>query len=303
VSVKLPVAKHKGFLRIVEDAPIRCFVLDDETRVVSGRALTQAIGMKGRAEGALRIINHRALAPFVNDELRFQIEHPILFTGFSPKADQMGSGYEATVLVNVCDAILKADDAGALKTEQEKRYARYCSMLTRAFAKVGIIALVDEVTGYQAERVKKDKTALQRILALYIAPELLPWAQRFPPEFYEELFRLREWQYQPISVKRPRIVGKLTCQLVYEKLPPGVLEELRQKNPAGEDGRRKHRHHQFLTDDFGVPHLKYHLIQVIALMRASPNWKTFERLFARAFPAPVHQADMFEDQDSNIIDI
>ncbi len=301
MSEKLPKALYKGLLP-VGDVSIRCFVLDDGTRVVSGRGLTQAIGMKGRAEGALRIANHRAIAEFLGDELREQIHNPKLFTGFSPNPDVPSSGYEATVLVNLCDAILKARDAGALKTEQELRYALYCDMVIRAFAKVGIIALIDEVTGYQAERVKEDKTALQRILAAYISPELLPWAKRFPDEFYEQLFRLRGWQYHPISVRKPRIVGKITSQIVYEKLPPGILEELREKNPADEEGRRKHKHHQFLTEDIGHPHLRDHLLQIIMLMRVSPNWKTFERLFARAFPAPVQQIALWDDEDENTID-
>lgn len=298
---KLAKADHKGILRVA-DVSIRCFVLDDETRVISGRALTEAIGMRGRAQGALRIVAHKTLSKYLSDELKQQILNPIQFTGFSPNPDLPNSGYEATVLVNICDAILAARDANALKTEQELRYALAADMLIRAFAKVGIIALVDEATGYQAERIRKDKTALQRILAAYISPELLPWAQRFPPEFYEQLFRLRGWQYKPISVKKPRYVGKLTSQIVYEKLPPGILDELRAKNPTDESGRRKHKHHQFLTDDIGVPHLKDHLLQVIPLMRASPNWKTFERLFARAFPAPIQQMTLFDVDDENVID-
>ena len=144
-------------------------------------------------------------------------------------------------------------------------------MVIRAFAKVGIIALIDEATGYQAERVRKDELELQRILAAYISPELMPWAKKFPDEFYEQLFRLRGWQYKPISVRKPRIVGKITSQIVYEKLPPGVLEEMREKNPADEEGRRKRKHHQFLTEDIGHPHLKDHLLQVIMLMRVSPK--------------------------------
>ena len=73
MSEKLPKALYKGILR-VGDVSIRCFVLDDGTRVVSGRGLTQAIGMKGRAEGALRIANHRAIAEYLGDELREQIQ-------------------------------------------------------------------------------------------------------------------------------------------------------------------------------------------------------------------------------------
>ena len=104
-------------------------------------------------------------------------------------------------------------------------------------------------------------------------------------------------------MRKPRIVGKITSQIVYEKLPPGVLEELKAKNPADDEGTRKHKHHQFLTEDIGHPHLKDHLLQVIMLMRVSPNWKTFERLIARAFPAPIQQISMFDEDDESIIDM
>jgi hypothetical protein len=48
------------------------------------------------------------------------------------------------------------------------------------FARVGIIALVDEATGYQEVR---DHEALQEILKRYISEELLVWVRTFPMEF------------------------------------------------------------------------------------------------------------------------
>lgn len=188
-----------------------------------------------------------------------------------------------------------ARDADVLKTEQEQRYAKAADTLMRAFATVGIIALVDEATGYQAER---EKDELQKILSAYISPELMPWTKRFPPEFYEQMFRLRNWQYRPLSTKRPLTAGKLTNQLVYEKLPPGVLDELRRKNPTDETGRRKHKHHQFLTNDVGNPHLEKHLAVVTTLMRISPNWRVFMSHFSRAFPPEAEQMTFeFEDEE------
>src|ERR1017187_10215400 len=47
-------ATHKGTLKIAgQELP--CFVLEDETRVISGRGMTAAIGMKGRGQGTARI--------------------------------------------------------------------------------------------------------------------------------------------------------------------------------------------------------------------------------------------------------
>ena len=79
-------------------------------------------------------------------------------------------------------------------------------MLTRGLAHIGIIALVDEATGYQEVR---DKLALQAILDAYLRKELAAWAKRFPDEFYREMFRLKGWQWQGMSVNRPQIVGTL----------------------------------------------------------------------------------------------
>jgi hypothetical protein len=276
---------HKGVLHIGEEN-MACFVLEDGKRVISGRSLTKAIGMKGRGQGVSRIPSHSTLKPFVSKDLETALMNPIEFNA--------GRGYEATILLKVCEAVLNARDAGVLRTEQELRYARACDILIRAFATVGIIALVDEATGYQVDR---DKEELQKILSAYISPELMPWTRRFEPDFYENLFRLRGWQYRPISVKKPLYVGKLTNQLVYEKLPPGVLDELRRINPTNENGRRKHKHHQFLTNDIGNTHLEKHLAIVTTLMRISPNWRVFMSHFYRAFPDAYTQGEFEFPED------
>jgi hypothetical protein len=140
------------------------------------------------------------------------------------------------------------------------------------------------------------------ILAAYIAPELLPWTKRFPDDFYKEMFRLMGWQYNPMIMKRPKHVGNLTNQWIYEKLPPGVLDELRRKNPKNEKGRRSHCHHQFLTDDIGNPHLEKQLAVVLSLMRASVNKQEFLRLFRRVFPEHQETAALPTPADHSVVE-
>jgi len=167
----------------------------------------------------------------------------------------------------------------------------------RGLAKVGIVALVDEATGYQVVRDRQD---LHKILAAYISKELLPWAKRFPDEFYQQMFRLRGWSFDPETGKKPILAGKLTEKIVYKKLPPGVLDELKKKNPKNNEGRRRHKYFQFLTKDIGNPHLEKHLLISTALMRASRTWKEFLRLLERAVPNPGgNQTEMefMEDED------
>ena len=97
------------------------------------------------------------------------------------------------------------------------------------------------------------------------------------------MFRLRGWDYPKPNGKRPGVVGLYTNKYVYDLLPPGVKEELQRKNPTVSPGRRKHKNHQFLTDDIGNEHLAKHLIKVITLMQAADTWDEFERKFSRVF--------------------
>ncbi|MGJ5134150.1 P63C domain-containing protein [Bradyrhizobium oligotrophicum] len=276
----VPRATHWGTVSI-SDMQLPCFVLDDGRRVISGRGMTRAIGMKGRGQGAQRIGEHRAIKPFMSDGLASALENPIMFLGLSPRGSAPSSGFEAIVLQEICEALLKARDAGALQTEQEKRYAHFADMLIRAFARIGIVALVDEATGYQEVR---DKLALQALLDRFLRKELAAWAKRFPDEFYKEMFRLRGWQWLSLKGQRPGIVGSYTNDLIYERLAPGILEELQARNPKDERGHRRGKHHQLLTEDVGHPALAQHLHAVIGLMRASSSWDQFYLLLNRAFP-------------------
>src|SRR5690606_20930854 len=82
------------------------------------------------------------------------------------------------------------------------------------------------------------------------------------------------------------LVGMLTNEIVYDRLPPPVIDELRRRNPIVKNGRRKDKHFQWLTDDIGHPILKGHLIGAIALMRAATDWTRFRKMLDRAYPKP-----------------
>lgn len=281
----------------IGEIQLPCYVLNDERRVLTltgmSHALSMAIGgsmVKGLNRLELFISRDR-IKPFVSKELADSIHSPIIFiTSSGGKA----YGYEAEVLVELCEAVLAAREAKVLQTQQEG-IAHRCEVLMRGLARVGIVALVDEATGYQYQR---DRSELHRILSLYLTDERLGWAKRFPDEYYKQLARLWGWTWPNIGGKTPRYVGHLTNRLVYDKLPEGVLEELKRKNPIGEEtGRRKWRHHQFLTQDFGQPDLRDHILQLVAIMRASPNREAFEQNFAAAFPAPGDQLRLLDDVD------
>jgi P63C domain len=278
-----------------------CAVLEDGTRVLSQRGVTGALGGRRGGSHWLRrrqgsnmpvFLSASNLAPYIAPSLRMALEEPIKYRPV--KGSGSGTnGVNATLLPEICEVWLKARRDKALMPGQE-HIARQAEVLMGGLATVGIIALVDEATGYQEIRNRHE---LNRILEAYIAKELLPWTKQFPDEFYQEMFRLRGWPYNPPSPKRPSYVGKLTNEIVYERLPPGVLDELRRRNPVQEDGRRRHKHHQLLTEDIGHAHLEKHIAGVVALERASGTWGGFVKLLNRAYPKPDTQIEMFDDED------
>jgi len=139
-------------------------------------------------------------------------------------------GFHLKILPKVCDVYLKAREAGELPPNQQHIAAK-AEILVRALAHVGIGALVDEATGFQDARARD---ALARILEEFVAKELRKWVSTFPPEYYKELFRLRNWRFPDLprdQQKRPVMAGKITNDIVYARLAPGVRTELHRVTP------------------------------------------------------------------------
>jgi hypothetical protein len=268
----------------IGDIELPCYVLEDETRVLSQRGVVLGglgITYGSRVGGADRLtafLQGKGISPFVSKELLALSENPIKFRHSG--GGGIAYGYPATILADICDAVLAARKAGHLQKQQE-HIADRCEILVRGFARVGIIALVDEATGYQRDRAKDN---LARILDAFIAKELQPWLRTFPADFYEEMFRLRGLEYPNGTVQRPRYFGMLTNDIVYARLAPGVLEELKRVTPKTESGRRKGKYFQWLTSNIGYPKLREHLGSVVAIMKLSKDWQNFYATLDRLHP-------------------
>lgn len=289
---KILKATHQGVLPIGKTS-LPCAVLEDSTRVITQSAVFKAFGRtkRGRIKGEVRVPNMPAfidannLQPFINQELK-EVLTPISYYNLKGK---LMKGYKAQIIPMLCDVYLEARKKGNVLTKQQENLAEKSEILVRGFATIGIIALIDEATGYQEVR---DRIALQKILDRYLLKEHAKWAKRFPDEFYQQIFRLNNWEYNPSGAKRPGVIGLHTNNIVYERLTKGILDELKRLNPKDDKGRRQSKHHQWLTDDIGHPKLQEHLNGVIALMKAASNWRNFIRLLERVYPKEGHTIPM-----------
>lgn len=281
---KLPKATHGSGEHPLKigDIEIPCYVLEDGTRVISQRGLISGLGMSrgSSSTGGDRMasfLDSKGINPFVSNDLMEATKNPIKFvSGLTGGA--VTFGYPATVLADICEAVLAARKEKGLHYQQE-HIAAQCEVLVRGFARVGIIALVDEATGYQKDRAKD---ALAQILEAFVAKELQPYVRAFPADYYEELFRLRGLKYPPENPKfRPQYFGLLTNDIVYERLAPGLLEEL--KKQAAKDEKKKHLHRR-LTQEVGHPRLREHLASVVTAMKLSNDYPDFIGKLNRLHP-------------------
>ncbi len=277
---------------------IPCYVLEDGTRVFSGRGLQKAIGYESKSGQWMRsFCNMDGVSDYMNagdDSIINRLSSPIKFQRIDAGGSQSSAnGYEVTLLVDICSAVIDANRAGVFNNDEIVRNA---DIIIRAVAKVGIIALVDEATGYQEDK-NRAKDELQKFLSQFISEEASKWVKTFNDSFFEMIYRMHGWNWT-MTHKRPGVVGTWINDIVYERIGPAVLSELERVNPKNEKGARKERHHQHLTEEIGRPKLKEHLAAVEALGRASGyDWAKFMQLLDTAFPKPHQQLSLLFPDD------
>jgi len=280
-------ATHEGKLKIMNKI-LPCAVLEDGTRIISSAAIFTAFDRPRRGDRAKdkviqlpSFVASNNLKPYIDQGFQDGIK----FVEYLDRNNKLKKGYRAEILPALCNIYLLARKDGKLASRQH-RLAEISEIMVSSLAMVGITALIDEATGYQNVRAKD---ALQIILDKYLLQEFATWSKRFPDVFYKEMFRLKKWDINKVNFSsRPGIVGSYTNDIVYERLAPNILEELKKRNPK-DSGYRKVKHHQFLTDDIGHPALSQHLHTVIAFMKAATSWEDFKRMLAKALPRKNEQ--------------
>lgn len=295
-EIQVPLATHQGKMAL-GGLELDCYVLEDGRRVFHKRGMAKALGMKsGGGNVFLRAMQRKGLGSELSLELQEKIENPI---NFKPMTLDLGHGYEASVLVDICKAIIRAGEAGKL-TSQQLGLASQAHIIIQALAKIGVVALIDEATGYQVER---SPTALRILVQQYIEAEKREWEKQFPDDYYNELNRiygsqrLTKTSSGAVIQNRPQHFANFTRSYIYHPLENGaVLEELDRVNPKlGLTGTRRARFHQHLTEGYGIEKLKRQVQEVLTLMAVSDTVSQFKRLFQKRFPQAGTQLDFLED--------
>ena len=289
----LPKASHMG------DLPLNGFTLTaavvNGDRLFSERSLATAFGIKGGgAYWSRKKIDNSAVLPeylsanylkdYITIELRKKLDSAENYISLSGVRSR---GVDVTILADICDVYITAkkalDKAGKINENLNLISENAYGML-KAFSKVGIIALVDEATGYQKVR---EKTALQQFLEKFLLEEKGKLIQTYPDDFFEAIFNMKGYTWLNVNNgKKPQWIGHIINDVVYSRIAPKVLDMLREKSPVlNKKGYRKSKFTQWIDPTYGHTKLKEHLNFVTLLAKASGyNWASFKILLDKSLP-------------------
>ncbi len=285
----MPVELFQGKLEI-GDVELLCYVLNNGKRVFAQREVVRILTGHNRGDIA-RYIDTPNLKPYINKDLILAQTFPFKIRG----TQFLGHAFEATLLLDICDGFLRARENSELNTNQ-LAIAQQAETIIRSTAKVGIIALIDEATGFQKFRKEKE---LQFKLQAFIADDMQEWARMFPEEFWHELARLEGVRYS--ARNRPLRWGKYVMMFVYDAIDPEIGNHLRKINP---DPHYLKNHHMWLKK-FGRSKVRDQIMQVIPVMRLCRDMKDFKEKFAYVFKRAPLQLEFDEKwllaSDSEIV--
>lgn len=248
-NIKPQKALYEGKLPI-GNLELECAVLSDGTRVLSESAIHRTFESQrgGRVERELpkigrtklpRFLASSTLIPFISNKLASGISKPIKY---SRVKGGTANGIPAEMLTEICNVLLEARRAGVLTGAQEQ-IAMQAEIVIQAFANIGIIALIDEATGFQIHR---GKDALRLLVAHYLAEGLQKWTKMFQDDFFEGLDSLYG-NPSTESNKRPQYYGKFINTYVYNPLESGYVKAELNKRNITDQGKRAARFHQWLS--------------------------------------------------------
>jgi P63C domain-containing protein len=277
-------ATHRGNFKDQFGIDVDCYVLDDvqKTAVISQRGMGAALGMGISGSRLPMFVNSKRMSSYVGQELREKLENPLVFQAagrgqnfekFPPQAKV--NGYDVTILIDVCKAVVSAEAAGQKVNPSVVRQAH---VILSASAKAGIKGLVYALAGY-------DPTREQVIEAFkyYVREEAREYEKEFPDLLYQEWYRLYQLPKLEGS-QRPFKFKHLTVEHVWHPLArsSGKVYQLTQTRRAENKADRWKKLHQFLSE-IGVKTLRTHLGQVLGIARISRTKDEYEAHINQVF--------------------
>ena len=194
---------------------------------------------------------------------------------------------DCRVITDFCRLMLHLRSVGKIDGYY-LQYAQNCEKFMVGLADTGLIALIDEATGYR----KRKKDEYRQLFLAFIREDHSDWIKEFPNTFFDGIYKV--YHLERSGKNHPSFFGAFISKYVYYPLANShgaILEKLRERNPLITLHGRKYKLHQFLTEEVGKPALRKHLNQVETILMLSQDKGAFKRNFKKVFPQPYDQLE------------
>lgn len=264
-------------------------ILDNEerTHIFSERSLANVFGFKGggaywkrkKTDSAVlpEYLSSPLLKDFISSDLKEKLDSAVSYIATNGKYSQ---GIEATVLPLICDVYYKASikhkDNEGLKKAGETAYK-----IILAFSQYGVLKYVEQITGYRY--TDEDIIIAKQLKEWGVSPTIVDWGKEFQTEFYRHIYRLKGWDFNPKTVKKPQVIGTYTNKYIYSYLPADVFSWIKENTPKSKAGNKTARYFQSLDDKKGKEIFRNQLVSVTTLLKISKSWADFENKMMELF--------------------
>ncbi|MGH8037211.1 MAG: P63C domain-containing protein [Stenotrophomonas sp.] len=266
----LPKISHLGVVRF-GSIDAEAVVLEDGRRGFLAKQFAKVLGYTEKTRSGRFDRFLADFAPIYMKE-KGKAKSPVLNPGKGGRAQFIA----AEAVMEAVGNVLRAAVAGKTHSQQARQVSA-CVEINLALGMVGLVALIDEATGYQYHRAPD---ALQDLIGKLIRTQVADWQRRFEPAYYAALAKVTGTRAVSGANGRPPIWGHITRKWVYEVcFPQEVLEEVAQRQEGGE------KLHQWLTAG-GVEAVAKQKERVTLMAASSANYKDFEARCSITFDRP-----------------
>jgi voltage-gated potassium channel Kch len=273
-------AIRKGNFKEKLGVSVDCYVLNDErkTAVITQSGIGIILGLGDGGSRLPRFILSPKMSVYVGPELRKKIENPLVFHGVSsgqndPTGGFKANGYDASVLIETCQAIISASADGKNINPEVVKQA---SIIVSSSANLGIQGLIYAITGFDRTH-EETITAFQR----FVAEEARKYEKEFPTELYLAWARLygipepergRNWKHMHLTVDH--------IYMPLAKSDGKLLTLLREAK--SNTGERNAKLFQFLNE-IGARALRMQLGRVLEMAESSSIAESYEARIEERF--------------------
>lgn len=272
-GAKLPKATHKGSFKEELGIDAECYVLDDDkkTAVITQLGMGEILGLGSGGSRLPRFVFNKTMSEYIGPELTEKIKNPVVFhivsAGQGGASLVKANGYDATILIDICSAILQAKADGK---NINPAVVAQAGIIVGASAKAGIRGLVYALAGYRPE-VEEVIQAFK----VYVQEEAKKYEAEFPNELYMQWHRL--YNIPVLERGRSWHMKHLTVRHIYYPLAQSngkILELLRALKEGG--GERNKKLFQFLND-VGARALRMHIGRVLEMSESAGSKQEYEK--------------------------